>query len=166
MLSGILSDTLKFTSPTTTNYDISCAYNLAKIADVNIDSYSNEMFKAGTNLSGKSIEEIVTGDLKIYDESNKKIAISQVITLNSEEIFERKNEYIRTINEIKNNRGYDLFILVVTDIIKNGSYIFINEDSINIFKDSLYENFYEGYFISEVLSRKKQVVPMVMDIIS
>lgn len=166
MLSGIISDTLKFTSPTTTEYDKFVAERLANIAGVNIDEYANKMFKAGTNLKGKTIDQIIDSDLKIFDEKNKKVAIAQVITLNSEEILNKKEEYINKLNEIKNNRGYDLLILCVTDIIKDGSYIFFDEDNYELMADAFStETIYEGYFFSKCLSRKKQIVPLIMKVI-
>ena len=166
MLSGIISDTLKFTSPTTTEYDKYVAKRLADIANVNIDEYSNKMFKAGTDLNGKTIEEIIQGDMKIYESNNKRIAISQVITLNSEDILEKKEEYINKINEMKTNRGYDIMVMCVTDIIKNGSYIFFDESS----KEDVaiafgFEEITQGYFFSKCLSRKKQLVPLIMNVV-
>lgn len=166
MLSGIISDTLKFTSPTTTEYDKYVAYRLAEIANINIDEYANIMFKAGTDLKGKTIEEIIQGDMKIYESDNKRIAISQVITLNSEDILEKKEEYINKINEMKENRGYDIMVLCVTDIIKDGSYIFFNESSKeNIANVFGFETIEQGYFFSKCLSRKKQLVPLIMNVV-
>lgn len=166
MLSGIISDTLKFTSPTTTEYDRYVANRLSDISGVNIEEYSKKMFKAGTNLKGKTIEEIIDGDIKIFEEKNKRIAISQLITLNSEEILAKKEEYINKINEIKNNRGYDLLILCVTDIIKDGSYIFFDEQNYDLMKNAFNnDNIYQGYFIEKCLSRKKQLVPLIMKVI-
>ncbi|MBQ9071620.1 MAG: putative manganese-dependent inorganic diphosphatase [Bacilli bacterium] len=166
MLSGILSDTLKFTSPTTTEYDKYVATILADIAGVNIDTYSDKMFKAGTNLKGKSIEEIIQGDMKLYEVDNKRISISQVITLNADEILEKKEEYIKKLNEMKNSSYVDIMILCVTDIIKDGSYIFFNEASRAIVAEAFgFETIEEGYFYSKCLSRKKQLVPLIMNVI-
>lgn len=166
MLSGIISDTLKFTSPTTTDYDKYVAKKLSEIANVDIDTYSNKMFKAGTNLSGKTIEEVIDGDIKIFEINNKKFAISQLITLNSEEIFEKKEEYISKLNEMKKNREYDLLLLCVTDILKNGSYVFYDEKSEDILKEAFNSDIiHQGYFFDKCLSRKKQLVPFIMNAI-
>ena len=166
MLSGIISDTLKFTSPTTTEYDKYVAHRLADIAHINIDEYSNEMFKAGTNLKGKSMLDIIQGDMKIYESNDKRIAISQVITLNSEDIIDRKDKYIKTLNEMKENRGYDIILMCVTDIIKGGSYIFFNESSKEDIAQAFgFEEIEQGYFFSKCLSRKKQLVPLIMNVV-
>ena len=166
MLSGIISDTLKFTSPTTTEYDKYVAYRLSDISGVNIDEYASKMFKAGTNLKGKTIENIIDTDIKVYEEKNKKIAIAQLITLNSEEILNKKDDYIMKINEIKRNRNYDMLLLCVTDILKDGSYIFYDEESSGLLEKAFdKEKIYEGYFVSKCLSRKKQLVPLIMKVI-
>lgn len=166
MLSGIISDTLKFTSPTTTEYDKYVATRLSEIANINIDEYSTKMFKAGTNLKGKTIEEIITGDMKIYESNDKRIAISQVITLNSDDILEKQQEYVRVLNNMKNNRGYEVILLCVTDIIKDGSYIFFNDSSENDVANAFNFDYIEqGYFFTKCLSRKKQLVPIIMNVI-
>ena len=165
MLSGILSDTLKFTSPTTTEYDKYVANRLATISNITIDKYASEMFKAGTNLKGKSIEQIIDSDLKVYEHENKTIAISQLITLNSEEILNKQEKYIQKLNEIRNNRGYDLLLLCVTDIIENGSYIFYDEKSQETVEKAFNNIVNEGYFFDNCLSRKKQLVPLILKVI-
>ena len=166
MLSGIISDTLKFTSPTTTEYDRFVAIKLASIANIDIDSYANEMFKAGTDLKGKTIEEIIQSDMKTYYANNKRIAISQVITLSSDDIIEKKDEYIRVLNNMKNFGIYDIVILSITDILKDGSYILFNEESKDIIASMFgFEVIEEGYFFDKCLSRKKQLVPLLMNAI-
>lgn len=166
MLSGIISDTLKFTSPTTTEYDKYVATRLADIANINIDEYSTKMFKAGTNLKGKTIEQIITGDMKVYDSNDKRIAISQVITLNSDDILDKKDEYVKVLNNMKNNRGYDILLLCVTDIIKDGSYIFFNDSSKDDIADAFnFDYINQGYFFTKCLSRKKQLVPIIMNVV-
>lgn len=163
MLSGILSDTLKFTSPTTTKTDILTAYTLAEICKVDIDKYAMEMFKAGTNLEGKKAEDIILTDMKVYPIEDKKIAISQVFTLTSELMLENKAEYIKVLNDLKENKGYTMCILCLTDIIKNGSYILYDESSQTKVKEALeLEEIYEGVYSEGILSRKKQIVPKVM----
>jgi manganese-dependent inorganic pyrophosphatase len=166
MLSGIISDTLKFTSPTTTEYDKYVATRLATIAMIDIDEFATKMFKAGTNLEGKTLEEIIDGDIKTFDIGNKKIAISQVLTLDSESILSRSEEYINTINEMKKNRNFDLLILCVTDMIKNGSFIFYDSNNRDLVSDAFNINdIEEGYFLDKCLSRKKQLVPLIMNVI-
>lgn len=166
MLSGILSDTLKFTSPTTTEYDKDVAHKLAEIAQIDIDIYANKMFKAGTDLKGKTIDEIIQSDIKVYDISNEKIVISQVITLNSDDILEKKQLYIDKLNEMKRNRGYHTVVLCITDIIKDGSYIFFNDSSMDDMATVFgLEKIEQGYFFDKCFSRKKQLAPIIMNVV-
>ena len=161
MLSGIISDTLKFTSPTTTEYDKFVAQKLSLIANISIDNYATEMFKAGTDFKGKTVDEIIQGDIKNYEVNNKRISISQVITLSSDEILERKDEYIKALNNLRSFN--DIVIMSVTDIIKDGSYIFFDESSEDIVASMFgFEHIEQGYFFDKCLSRKKQLVPLLM----
>ncbi len=166
MLSGILSDTLKFTSPTTTEYDKYVATKLAEIAEINIDKYALDMLKAGTNIKGKTIDEIILGDFKTYEVNEKKITISQLLTFNPQEILNDMDKYVQRINEIKDIREYDTLILCVTDMIEKGSYILYDSKSEELLCEAFNaENLTEGYFLKDCLSRKKQLVPLIMPLI-
>ena len=118
MFSGIVSDTLNFTSPTTTKIDIEAASDLEKIAGLNKEEYVKQMFKEGTKIEGKTKEEIITKDLKVFQIDNKKIAVSQVLTLSANEILEEKEQYIAQMEKIKGEKGYFVLIMYLTDIVK------------------------------------------------
>ena len=164
MLSGIISDTLKFTSPTTTEFDIYVAKVLAKLSNIDIDSFATEMFKEGTVLKGKSVDEIIQNDIKTYEVDDKKFTISQVITLSSSEILNKKDEYIFALNSIKNISSTETVLLCVTNILKKGSYLFFDESSTAIIASMFgFESIEEGYFFENCLSRKKQLVPLLMN---
>lgn len=166
MISGILSDTLALTSPTTTEYDKMVVNELSKIIEFDYNKYATEMFKAGTSLKGRTKEEIVNEDIKIFPADDKRFAVSQVFTLNVEEILNEKEEYINIIEDIKVNKDCELVLLCVTDIIKNGSYIFFtkgNGEQIELAFDI--NNIEEGHYLDGCVSRKKQIVPNIMSII-
>ncbi len=166
MISGILSDTLALTSPTTTNLDKIIVKALSDIIGFDYNNYANEMFKAGTSLEGKTKDEIVNEDIKIFPVDDKKFAVSQVFTLNYEEILKEKDKYIELIEEIKVNKECELVLLCVTDIIKNGSYIFYtkdNEEQISLAFNI--KDIHQGYYLEGCVSRKKQLVPNIMEII-
>lgn len=166
MISGILSDTLALTSPTTTNLDKIIVKALSDIIGFDYNNYANEMFKAGTSLEGKTKDEIVNEDIKIFPVDDKKFAVSQVFTLNYEEILKEKDKYIELIEEIKVNKECELVLLCVTDIIKNGSYIFYtkdNEEQISLAFNI--KDIHQGYYLAGCVSRKKQLVPNIMEII-
>ena len=164
MLAGIVSDTLILTSPTTTSLDKIAVSNLAKIANVDYQKFALDMFKVGTSLKGKTIPEIVNTDIKAFVNDNNIFAVSQVFTLDIDSIMSKKDEYIAYINKFAEDRGYKLVLLVITDIIKNGSYLLYTTNSSEIISDSFnIMNIEEGTYIDGVVSRKKQIVPKLMD---
>lgn len=164
MLSGILSDTLALTSPTTTKLDEKAVLELAEYIGIDYHKYALDMFKAGTSLEGKTIEEIVNTDIKAFSKDDLTFAISQVFTLDIDSVFKRKQEYIDYINNLAKSKNYRLVLLVVTDIINNGSYLLYTDNEKDIIADSFnIENIEQGYYVEGVVSRKKQIVPAVMD---
>ena len=164
MLSGILSDTLALTSPTTTELDKKACEELAKLAEVSYRDYALEMFKAGTSLTGKSEEEIIMTDIKSFQKQDDKFSISQVFTLNYEEILNKKETYVEWISKIAQMRGNRFVLLLVTDIMQNGSYLFYSEGASEILKTVFHkETIPQGYYVDGWVSRKKQVVPILMD---
>ena len=154
LLSAILSDTLIFKSPTTTELDKEAALALAEIAKVDHEKYGMEMFKAGTSLEGFSIEEIVNMDFKEFDMSGKRVGIGQVMTLDIDAVLSKKEEFLNYINATE----YDMLVLAVTDIINEGSYlIYKGEDK--VISEAFGVDATQGVFAEGVVSRKKQLVP-------
>lgn len=166
MLSGILSDTLLLKSPTTTELDKVAVHYLADKANVNYETYGMQMFKAGSSIQGKTIEEVLYTDFKNFDVDNKKIGIGQIFTLDVDEFFQEKEQYINLINNISKNQNYYIVALFVTDIIKNGSYIFYNENAQDTL-DNCFDkpDLQQGDFLEGYVSRKKQILPNIMRII-
>lgn len=166
MLSAIISDTLLFRSPTTTQIDIDTAKKLAKIANVDMESYAIEMFKAGSSIKGKSMEELLFSDFKNFNEDDYKIGIGQINTLNIDDIKAKEQELIDTLEKEGKNNGYSIIALFVTDIINEGSYIYYSEKSKDILSKAFdAEDISEGYYLSGVISRKKQIIPNILKII-
>lgn len=154
LLSAILSDTLLFKSPTTTEQDKEACEVLSKIANVNMEEYAMEMFKAGTSLDEFSIEEIVNMDFKEFNMSEKRVGIGQVFTLDIDSILSKKDNFLAYINASE----YDMLVLALTDIIKEGSYLIYKADDI-IISDAFNVDAHQGVFAEGVVSRKKQLVP-------
>lgn len=164
MMSGIISDTLFFKSPTTTETDKKVVKVLSKICKVKPEKYALEMFKAGTSLEGLSKEEIVSGDLKTFDADSLKVTVSQVFTMDYESILSSIDEYLDVIEHEKQESRVDHFVFVVTDIIKNGSYILFDKNSLELVGRAFRKkNISEGFFVDGVVSRKKQIVPSIID---
>ena len=164
MLSGIISDTLLFKSPTTTFDDINAVENLSKIANINYAEYATHMFEAGSSIAGKSVEEVIFGDFKNFNIDNKKIGVSQVSTTNAKEILNNLDEYEKTIDNIAKINEYHVLALFVTDIINEGSYIIYSNNAKEILKESFnIEEIKQGYYLDNIVSRKKQIIPNIME---
>lgn len=164
MLSAILSDTLLLTGPTTTEDDRFAAVKLANIAKVDIDKYGLLMLKAASSIAGMNTEELIKSDFKTYVIENKTLGISQIMTLDFEEIKENIPEFVNKLNEMVNT-NYSVVVIFITDIIKNGSYVIYNEKAADIVSDAFgLKNIYEGIFIPKIVSRKKQILPSIMSI--
>ncbi len=166
MLSGILSDTLILKSPTTTETDRQAVYDLAKIADVDYEKYGMDMLKAGTSLEGMSIEDVLYNDYKLYTINDKSFGVAQFFTMNFDDIKKDMDKYIAVLDEVAEGNNYSLVALYVTDIIKNGSYLLFNKKGQEILNQSYDKEVTEGEFIENCVSRKKNVIPLIMDSIA
>lgn len=163
MLSAILSDTLILKSPTTTESDRIAVKALASICEEDYEAYGYEMLKAGSSVEGLKAEDIIYQDFKSYKVGNESLGISQVITMDFDSIKEHLQEYIDKLNEIAKG-DYSTVTLFITDIIKNGSYVLFNDDSKHIVEDSFgISNLEQGTFIPDLVSRKKQMLPKIME---
>ncbi len=163
MLSAILSDTLILKSPTTTSLDKEAVEYLANIAGVSYSEYGYLMLKAGSSVEGMSVEDLIYQDFKSYKVENTSLGISQVITMDFDSMKSHLDEYIAKLNEIA-KRDYSVVTLFITDIVKNGSYVLYNDESKHIVEDSFeLENIEEGTFIPDLVSRKKQMLPKIME---
>lgn len=164
MLSAILSDTMVFKSPTTTEEDIFAASKLAKLAKVDIDEYGYQMFKAASSIKGITVNDLINQDFKSYSVGNHQIGISQVMTMDFNEIEEHISDYIEKLNEISSS--YLCVVLFITDIYKNGSYVIYNNNAEDIVKDAFDLNeIHEGVYIDNLVSRKKQMLPALLEVI-
>lgn len=164
MAAGIISDTLNLTSPTTTKLDKQALKYLSTIAGIVPQDFAKEMFKAGSAFGEKSTEEIINTDIKIFPiDDDVKFAISQVLTLNHEELLQEKEQYIEALDKMCKEEKYKLALFVITDIQTKGSYILYSSSSENIVKEAYnLDNINQGIYFKDVLSRKKQIVPSLM----
>ncbi|CAI3276872.1 manganese-dependent inorganic pyrophosphatase [Enterococcus cecorum] len=162
MLSAIVSDTLLFKSPTCTQEDVQAAKELAEIAGVDLEGYGLEMLKAGTNLGTKSAAELIDLDAKSFPMGGSNLRIAQVNTVDLAEVFLRQAELESAMQEANAANGYDLFVLVVTNILDSDSEILIvgepKENVEKAFNVTLDNN---RALLKGVVSRKKQVVPQL-----
>lgn len=167
MLSGILSDTLILNSPTTTNIDRDAVNNLARIAKVDYKKYGFDMIAYGTKLTGKSKEEVLYNDFKRYPTDSGNIGLGQIYTTNIDEVEKEKTEYIKMLNSVAKLNEYKFVALFVTDIIKNGTYVYYSDEAKEILSRAFnQDDIPEGAYLPDVLSRKMQVLPAILEIMN
>ena len=162
MLGAIISDTLLFRSPTCTKTDKEIALELAKIAGVDAEEFGLAMFKAGTSLVGKSIEEIYNQDYKAFNIGDAKVGIAQVNTMDIDGFAPLKAEMLEYMENLCVENGFDTAVLLLTDVINATSEVFVAgshpEYVENAFNVQLVEH---QANLPGVISRKKQVVPAI-----
>ncbi|MBQ2873284.1 MAG: putative manganese-dependent inorganic diphosphatase [Bacilli bacterium] len=166
MLSGILSDTLILNSPTTTNIDKDAVNNLARIAKVDYKQYGFDMISYGTKLTNKTKEEILYTDYKKYSTEDGKIGLGQIYTTDIRDIEKEKQEYVDMLNSISKHNEYKFVALFVTDIIKNGTYVYYSEAAGQILSKAFNVEITEGYYLDGILSRKLQILPAILDVMN
>lgn len=162
MLSAIISDTLLFKSPTCTEEDVAAAKELAEIAGVDTEAYGLEMLKAGTNLSTKSEEDLLNLDAKSFPMGAKSVRIGQVNTVDVAEVLARQTALEAAMAAQNAANGYDLFVLVITDILNsNSAIVVVGEDTDKV--EAAFNVTLENHtaLLNGVVSRKKQVVPQL-----
>ena len=165
MLSAILSDTLIFKSPTTTEEDIFAATKLAKLAKVNIDEYGYQMFKAASSIKGLNVHDLINQDFKTYSIGNHMLGISQVMTMDFNDIEANIDAYIEKLNDLSTG-NFLCCALFITDVYRNGSYVIYNTSSEEIIADAFdLKEICEGVYIPDLVSRKKQMLPALLEVI-
>ncbi|WP_404469362.1 manganese-dependent inorganic pyrophosphatase [Sutcliffiella horikoshii] len=164
MLSAIISDSLLFKSPTCTEQDVQAAKELAEIAGVNAEEYGLAMLKAGADISDKTVEQLISLDAKEFQMGDYKVEIAQVNTVDTNDVLAKQAELEAVITANVADKDLDLFLLVVTDILENdsvalalGSQAPVVEKAYNVKLEN------NTALLKGVVSRKKQVVPVLTD---
>ncbi len=165
MLSAILSDTLLLKSVTTTEIDKRVVKELSKIAGVDVTEYGHNMVKAGFSIKGKKAEDLLEEDIKTFRTNNKVAGISQIFTMDYDDIKADMDNFIDQIDVLASDK-FNLVIALITDIEKNGSYVFYDRKSEGIIREIFNDGeFTQGTYVQDLLSRKKQLVPNVMEVL-
>jgi len=164
MLSAIISDSLLFKSPTCTEQDVQAANELAAIAGVDANSYGLDMLKAGADLSDKTVEQLITLDAKEFQMGDYKVEIAQVNTVDTADVLKLQEELELAILNTIANKGLDLFVFVVTDILTNDSVaLALGKETAAVEKAYHVTLEKNTALLRGVVSRKKQVVPVLTD---
>mgnify|MGYP002626238324 CR=1 FL=1 len=165
LLCGILSDTLILQSATTTEYDIYTAEYLSNLTDLDIKELGNDIIRSGSHIGGRSAHDVIHQDMKDYTEGKIKYTVSQIEVDSTDEIMERKKEFLDELEQERQN-GSKLFnALLVTDITKLSSVMFIASDEKFEQLLTFPEEAEHIYYMKDVVSRKKQLIPLLSELV-
>ena len=166
LCAAIISDTLMFRSPTCTLQDKMAAGALALIADISIEEFAKEMFKAGSNLKDKSPEEIFYQDYKKFiAEGDICFGVGQISSMDADELREIKERLIPFMVSECGRHGVSRVYFMLTDIMEQSTeLLFYGEGSeemaVNAFKIEPKDG---TIYLKGVVSRKKQLIPPLME---
>jgi len=169
MLAGLLSDTLGLTSPTTTKRDHQAAERLGRWAfvsggllDEDVASFSNHLLQVGVGLAARDPASVVNGDLKIYDTAKNCFGIAQVEVMNLIKLSDHLDSLNEALNRLRDQRGLEFAILMVTDIVDGSSRILMQGAPL-VLDELPYKRLLDGTLDARgVVSRKKQLLPVVL----
>ncbi len=161
LLAAILSDTVAFKSVTTTDFDKKAAEELAKIAGIDdMMAFAMEMFKAKSDVSGKSPRDLLYRDFKDYTMAGNKVGAGQIEVVSLDLLAEVKDAIYDEMQKVKAEGGYHTIVLMLTDIMKEGTELLVVTDDPSVIEKAFGKKL-EGksVWLDGVMSRKKQVVP-------
>lgn len=163
MLSAIISDTLLFQSPTCTKEDKIAAEKLALIADVDIQTFGMDMLKAGADVSKKTVAELLL-DAKEFNMNDNKVEIAQINVVDVDDVLSRRAEVEALMTNIIAEKGLDLYLFVITNILTNDSVGIAIGEKTNVVEQAYGVKFIDNQApLQGVVSRKKQVVPILTE---
>ena len=160
MASAIVSDTVMFKSPTCTKKDRNTAERMACLAGVSLDQLGRDIFAASAP-EDKPVSELLFGDFKEFHIAGHDFGIGQITCVDSDRQLQRKEEFLKLMEQTKEERSYSLVMLMLTDVLLEGTKILYlgDEDLVEqAFNVKLKDH---EAFLPKVMSRKKQVVPML-----
>ena len=159
MAAAIISDTVMFKSPTCTEKDVRTAERMARIANVSLDELGREIFS--TSLEHRTARDLLYSDYKEFHIAGHDFAVSQVTCVDSPKMLERKGEFLELMKQSAEEKNLSMMILMLTDVLKEGTQlIYVGDDEI------IHQAFGvtpKGgtLFLPDVMSRKKQIIPML-----
>lgn len=161
MLSGIVSDTLLFRSPTTTQTDKDLALALAKSINIDINEYADQMFEAKSDISGFSDEELVRLDSKIFEIKGDNIRISVIETTKPQTVFERIEGIKNSMETIKKEDAVEFVLMFIVDILNQEAHFLTHEDKVKQISKNAFDVESQGdiTILPGIVSRKKQIIP-------
>lgn len=170
LCSAIISDTLLFRSPTCTRIDELAALALAGVAGINIDRYAAEMFAAGSNLRGKSDEEIFYQDFKRFSAGKVSFGVAQISSLNADELADLKERMQAYLKDAHAEHKVDMLFFMLTNILTESTELLCEGNGAeNLIRAAFHLDTEDGATpvgsrieLPGVVSRKKQLIPAIM----
>ena len=161
LCSAIISDTLLFRSPTCTMVDQTAAISLAHIAGIDMEQHAKDMFNAGSNLRGKSVEDICFQDFKVFNVSEVMFGVGQITSMNQEELDEVRERLIPYLEEARKTQGLDMIFLMMTNILEESTELLCCGDNARARILEAFElpDNTGDIILKGVVSRKKQLIP-------
>lgn len=168
LCAAILSDTLMFRSPTCTAIDRSAAEQLSKIAEIEIETFAMEMFRAGSNLKSKSPEEIFYQDFKKFTLGDKNIGVGQINSLDASELADIKEKLVTYLDKAYKEHGISIIYFMLTNIINESTeVIYAGNGAAELLQESFnVETDNDSALLAGVVSRKKQFIPALLETIN
>lgn len=160
LMSAIISDTVLFKSPTCTQADKDAVEYLAKIAGVDYKEYGLAMLKAGADIGDMTPAQIVKNDSKEFQIGNYPMLISQLSVMDTDQVMAMQDEILANMAQVCEKEGYAMSIVIVTDIINEGSYLLFSGEPKNLIGEAFKQDASKSVmYLPGVMSRKKQIIP-------
>ena len=161
LLGAIVSDTMNFKSPTTTNLDIEVAKKLEKLSGVSPNELSKKMIENSESLLNKRHIEIVYNDFKEFSIEGNKVGLAQAVCKSKDEYIKLKDDLQRYLDDACKSGGYDLMVAMLTNPNGSGSYLIYSGDRKAIIDETFTMN--NESFVKNLVSRKKQLLPEIIE---
>ena len=161
LAAAIVSDTVMFKSPTCTQRDIDMANRMARIANVSLEELGKAIFSANCG-DDKTVEAMLGTDYKEFHIAGHNLAVSQITCMDSDRLLKRKEEFLDAMRQIRRREGLDTVVLMITDVLLDGSYLLFVGDEETIHQAfNIRSEDMNCAFLPKILSRKKQIIPML-----
>ena len=162
LLAAILSDTLVLASPTTSGKDRRMAPRLAALAGVDVMEFGAELMAARGDIATRSARDLVESDFKAFNFSGNRVGIAQVEVPDTRLLVTRHTELLEAMRQVKVRQNLCLVILIGTDITRKGSYLWAVGERLDVVERAFHCVLSdEGTFLEGLMSRKKQIVPVL-----
>lgn len=167
MLSAIISDTVLFRSPTTTEEDKKAVKELAEIAGVDYEAYGVDMLKAGADISDYTADQLAHNDTKEFEAGDKVFTCGQISVMDTAPVDAKKAEIMAVLNAEKAAKGYAGSYLMVTNILTENTDLWYTDGDEATAEEAFGKKAEGGrIFLPGVMSRKKQVTPFLIKVLS